>query len=89
LAQAQSDPITGSLGPEKALIPEIDVDAVVQNDLRTRAAVNFNPVLDPGVTSTGDSITWAEKKLKKKLSEPDDVKNNQSMEDYYDPTDPR
>jgi len=50
MAQVQSDPITGSLGPTVKLIPEIDVDAVVQNDLRTRAAVNYNPTLDAGVT---------------------------------------
>ena len=50
--QASSDPITGSLGHPTALIPEIDVDAVVQNDLRTRAAVNFNPKIDGNIAST-------------------------------------
>jgi len=45
----KSDPITGSLGPTVKLIPEIDVDAVVQNDLKTRSPVDFNPKLDSSV----------------------------------------
>ncbi len=34
LAQQKSDPVFGSLGAPKTLLKEIDVDAVVQNDLR-------------------------------------------------------
>jgi len=45
----ESDPIGGSLGIPKKLLPEIDVDAVVQNDLRTRAPANFSPALDDNV----------------------------------------
>ena len=52
----QSDPITGSLGQPVKLLPEIDVDAVVQNDLRTRSPVNYTPSLDNGVTETHSSL---------------------------------
>ena len=84
--QASSDPITGSLGQPTALIPEIDVDAVVQNDLRTRAPVNFNPSVDGNVVSTMQSLKWSEEKIGKKLSEPGEGKK--SLAEAYDPQDP-
>lgn len=82
-SETNSDPIWGSLGPTKKLLKEIDVDAVVQNDLRTRAAVDFNPKLDEGVTSTASSIEWAEDSLKRKLKEP--KKEDMTVSDAYDP----
>ena len=69
----QSDPITGSLGHPKSLLPEIDVDAVVQNDLRTRSPVNFNPKLDADIPGTHSSLEWAEKNLGKKLTDPEKI----------------
>jgi len=78
-----SDPVTGSLGFPVKLIPEIDVDAVVQNDLRTRSPVNFTPRLDDMVGSTGSSIEWAEERVGKKLSSP--VQAKEKASEAYDP----
>lgn len=55
------------------MIPEIDVDAIVQNDLKTRAPVDYRPRLDDMVGSTDASILWAEKIVGKKLGSPEDV----------------
>ena len=65
------------------MIPEIDVDAVVQNELRTRGPVDFKPRLDDMVGSTDDSIQWAEKQIGKKLAPPKEGK--QTTSDAYDP----
>jgi len=79
-----SDPIGGSLGIPKKLIPEIDVDAVIQNDLTTRGAVNFKPELSDDVNQNSDSIAWAEKSTGKKLVKYLD--NKLSDSEKYDPT---
>jgi len=82
----KSDPITGSLGQPVKLLPEIDVDAVVQNDLRTRSPVNYNPKLDNGVTETHTSLEWAEKNLGKKLRNPEDIDRTKlPLAEGYDP----
>ena len=65
------------------MLPEIDVDAIVQNDLKTRAPVDFKPKLDDMVGATDASIQWAEKSVGKKLSSPEKAK--QLASEAYNP----
>ena len=90
LAQASvsvgDDPIFPSTGPTKKLLPEIDVDAVMQNDLLTRAKVDYFPKLEKDIGSTEDSLSWAEKKLDHKLTaDKDKVQRKRSLADRFDP----
>ena len=68
------------------LLPEIDVDAVVQNDLRSRGPVDWAPVAEDSILSTDASLAWAEKKVGKKLSKPGETPPK-SLADAYNPDD--
>jgi hypothetical protein len=65
-------------------LPEIDVDAVVQNDLRSRGAVDWAPVVEDSILSTEASLGWAEDKVGHKLSKPGESKPK-SLADAYNP----